>query len=319
VDDTHFLVSEVKRLALELGRSPTRAEFETAVAGAHSKLSALGGFTILLQRAGLDTYEERRSGKKRKIDNSIFMVKDIESFLGNYQPRPIIELPPIPTLASISDIHWPFSSQRVIDRFYEYVGDEKPDNVVINGDAWDMFSHSKYPRSHNVFTPREEERLSRQKNEDFWKEIRRRSPKSKKRQLMGNHDIRPLKRILEEYPSAEDWVKRELERLFTFEDVETTHDPREELFLREDTLVFHGYRSQLGQHRDYTLMNCVNGHTHVGGVVFRKIRGQVIWELNSGVAGDPESKGLSYTPQKITHWTPGFAVIDKLGPRFVSV
>jgi hypothetical protein len=45
----------------------------------------------------------------------------------------------------------------------------------------------------------------------------------------------------------------------------------------------------------------------------------VLFELNSGLAGDPEAKGLTYTPQKITVWTPGFGAINKYGPQFVSV
>ena len=95
-----------------------------------------------------------------------------------------------------------------------------------------------------------------------------------------------------------------------------TYRRTEELIIG-DIAVFHGYRSQLGAHRDYTLMNCINGHTHKGGAVFRQIRGSVIWELNSGLAGDPEAKGLTYRPQKITDWTPGFGEVDKKGPRFI--
>ncbi len=133
---------------------------------------------------------------------------------------------------------------------------------------------------------------------------------------MGNHDVRPLKRIMEAYPEAEDWVTEMMKKAFSFDGVETVMDQRQE-FKIGNILIFHGYRSKLGEHRDYTHSNTINGHTHRGGVVFRNIGGQCLWELNSGLAGDPESKGLSYTSQKITDWTPGFGAVDKLGPRFI--
>jgi predicted phosphodiesterase len=311
--DQHDLVSALKQLAAELGRTPTRKEAESGIRGGQRSIERLfGTYAPLVQAAGLDPVQP----KAKKIDNTIFN-RDIEKHLAEYTPPEYAPRGPYPTLAVISDIHWPFQCQRVIDAFLSYVEEYTPEWVVINGDAWDMFSHSKYPRSHNIFTPRDEERMARERNEAFWREVQRRSPESKCVQMMGNHDIRPLKRILEEYPAAEDWVQRELERLFSYEGVKTIHDPREELFLADDIVLFHGYRSKLGDHRDYTLLSCINGHTHVGGVVWRKIRNGVLFELNSGVAGDPASKGLAYTPQKITHWTPGFGAMDRFGPRFV--
>jgi hypothetical protein len=182
-----------------------------------------------------------------------------------------------------------------------------------------MYSHAKFPRSHNQFTPRDEEQLSRKMNEDFWQDVKRASPRSKCIQMLGNHDARPLKRVLEVYPEAEDWIKERLQKMFTFDGVHTVFNPREEYYLNSNTILFHGYRSKLGEHRDFTLMNCINGHTHNPGVVFKKIRGASLWELNTGFAGDPQAKGLTYTPQKITQWTQGFGVINKYGPQFIQV
>lgn len=313
--DKHDLVVAVKSMAVELGKTPTRREFEATVKGAAYQLGKqfAGSYSMLVQAAGLDP---NKSEKPRRIDNSIF-ERDIESHLAEYKPAEYAPRGEYPTLAVISDIHWPFACQRVIDAFLAYVEKHKPEWVVINGDAWDMYAHSKYPRSLNVFTPREEERLSREANEKFWARVQELSPESKCVQMMGNHDLRPMKKVLESYPEAEDWVRERLAKMFTFEGVKTILDGTEELYLAEDIILFHGYRGKLGDHRDYTLMSCINGHTHVGGVVWKQIRGAVIFEMNSGVAGDPMSKGLSYRPQKITHWTPGFGVMDSYGPRFI--
>ena len=317
--ESHDLVAALKDVAIQMGKTPTRAEFISRVRGADYRMRALfGNYTALVQAAGLQAYRERggvRHRDEQKIDNRIF-ERDLAKHLEQYAPRSAPELKPYPSIAVISDIHWPFASERVITKFLEYVRIHKPEHVIINGDAWDLYSHSKYPRSHNIFTPREEQKLAREANEKFWKDVKAVHPEAKCVQMLGNHDIRPLKRVMESYPEAEDWIAEKLRELFSFEGVTTIHDPREELVLG-DVLVFHGYRSQLGAHRDYTLYSCVNGHTHRGGVVFRKIRGAVLFEGNSGVAGDPESKGLSYTPQKIQDWTPGVLAIDAWGPRFI--
>ncbi len=314
--DQHSLLCALKELALSLGRTPTRRELEGLSGGKYALEKYFGTFAALLQAAGMETLAERR-----KITNKIF-ERPIEKHLADYSPIVRIKagegLTPWPKISIVSDIHWPFASQKVIDRFYNRVEQVQPAYVILNGDAWDMYSHSKFARSHNQFTPREEHQLARSQNETFWIEIKKRAPQSVLVQMLGNHDIRPLKRVLEDYPEAEDWIVESLNRAFTFDGVKTFFDHREE-FLIGDIAVFHGYRTGLGAHRDYTLMNCINGHTHLGGASYRQIQGRVLWELNSGFAGDPEAKGLTYTPQKMTKWTPGFGEVDEWGPRFIPV
>lgn len=308
------LVRLVQDLAIEKGRTPTRDEFTqtTGISRHHINLH-FGSWVTLVQAAGLD-----QNNHNKRIDSSIFNV-DLEKHLENYKPREKVDYGPYPTMAIISDIHWPFENKKVIDAFLKYVEENKPEWVIINGDGWDMYSHSKFPRSHNVFTPKEEQRLAREKNENFWQLVKKKSPKSKCVQMLGNHDIRPMRRVLEAYPEAEDWVAEKMKKLFSFKGVKTFFDYREELYIREDIAVFHGYKTKLGDHRDYTLCSTFNGHTHHGGTVFKNLRSQVIFECNSGFAGDPESKGLSYTSQKTTTQTPGFAACDKWGPRFIPL
>lgn len=317
-DVIHELVGALKDLAVQLGRTPTKSEFCSAVVGADYRLKRLGGFTVLLKAAGLDTYEDRRSKGKVRISGKVF-ERDIETHLENYEPRERKTKHEWPKIAVISDIHWPFHSQKVIDAFIAHVKKYQPEFVIINGDAWDQYSHSKYPRSHMVFNAKEEQQLSRKANEQFWKDVQAAAPKAKCYQLLGNHDVRPLRRVLESYPEAEHWIEKMMQELFTFDGVTTIHDSRQELMLPGDIAVHHGYRSKLGEARDFSRYNSIVGHTHVGGSVFRQIRGEVLWELNSGVAGDPESKGLTYTPQRITNWTPGFGWVDQHGPRFIPV
>lgn len=310
----HELLAHLKNLAIDLGKTPSRDEFIKQLPGSkHGILEHFGSYATLVQAAGLDPV------RGKKITNEIFN-RNLDHHLEEYKPKLFsINTEPWPDVASISDMHMPFLHKPVEDRFIEYVGDIKPKFVVLNGDAWDMYSHAKFPRSHNVFTPREEEAKARAMNEAFWKRVQVASPKSECIQMLGNHDIRPMKRVLEVYPEAEDWIKERMIKLFTFEGVKTILDPREEVFLSKNVIIFHGYRTKLGDHRDYTLYNTINGHSHVGGVVFRQIRGQTLWELNSGFSGDPYAKGLTYTAQKISNWTWGFGIVNKYGPQFVAL
>lgn len=312
----HELISAVKNLAIELGRTPTFREFEARTVGGKYRVQThFGNFTLLLQAAGLDTYGERRSEKKLKISDSIF-ERDVDRHLEEYVPRPAPDKKPWPKIAILGDIHEPFGHDGVKSEFKLFCEREQPDYIVQVGDAVDFYSHSKFPRSHNVFTPKDEESSARRRLEELWSELGKAAPKAKKVMLLGNHAIRPIKRILEAVPSLEHWAEKYLADYLSFPGVETVLDPREEYKIADISFV-HGWTGGVGKHRDYLMTNVVLGHLHVGSVSFRNIGGRTLFELNAGLAGDPESKGLSYTPTKTVQWTLGYAAIDALGPRFI--
>lgn len=314
--DEHDLVKLVKDLAIELGREPTRAEFTTRVAGADYALNKMGGFGVLLQAAGLKSYSQRRAGTK--ITSAVFerpIVKHLEEY-----ERP--SLPPSKPgvwrkTLFIGDVHAPFANLQCLQAIYEFAAKHQPEVIVQVGDLYDMYSHAKFPRSHNIFTPRDEQKAARAQAETMWSELKKAAPKADCFQLYGNHDVRVLKRVLESYPSAEDWVAQMLKEAMSFPGVTTLDDARSELMLEGNVMVHHGYLSQLGRHRDYALHNVVVGHSHTGGIVFKQIRDQILWELNCGYVGDQNAKGLTYTAQRTVPWTNGWGWLDEYGPRFI--
>lgn len=311
----HDLVKALKDLTAELGRTPTRAEFEAKCRGTRYALTKMfGTYTALKKAAGLD---DSFTNKERRIDNSVF-ERSLESHFEGYTPAPLVRRT-WPSIATLSDTHFPFSNATVIDRFIEYVGDAKPEWLVLAGDIWDFLSHSKFARSHNIFSPREEREMCIKMNTELWAKLKAASPKSKCFQLVGNHEARPLKRVLEEYPAAEDWVQEMMKRDLTFQGVTTILDPREFLPIADDIIVMHGFKTQAGSHRDMSLQNVISGHSHRGSVTYRRLMDKTIWELNCGFAGDPAGKGLTYTASKIPEWTPGFGVVNAFGPQFVSL
>lgn len=306
------MVVAVKQLADELGQTPTLSQFKKHVRSGQWSIenSSFRTYSALIESAGLVP------ARVQRITNKIF-EKDINSHLDSYSPGEAPErTEPWPKIAILGDMHEPFASDRIKADFVSFCGTFQPDYIVQVGDCMDMYSHSRFPKSHNVFTPQDEETRARKNLEEFWSILNKTAPQAKKVQLLGNHDVRPIKGVLTHMPSMEHWAQKYLKDLLTFDNVETVMDPRQEYFI-SDIAFLHGHLGKLGDHRDYMLMNAVRGHDHTGGVVFRKIHNKTLWELDAGFAGDIQSKGFTYTSQKMTKNTEGFAAIDSYGPRFI--
>lgn len=303
------LVNKLRDLAIELGRTPYWNEI-IKITSTNQIYKHFGSLPIFIQAAGLEP-----APRGKKLNNEIFKI-DIVEHLDSQEDKTIKKRKAYPRIACLGDLHEPFSHANLKQDFKLYVEKFKPEYIIQLGDAMDQYSWAKFPRSHNIFTPKQEEDLARKNLVEFWSEMRKAAPKAKLIQLIGNHDARVLKRTLEVMPAMEHWIEKYFHDLYTFDDVKTVIDPREE-FIIEDIAFHHGYRSKLGDHRDYIHMNFVGGHTHRGGVVYKNIKNNILWELNAGLAGDPTSKGLSYTNQRMNDWTIGFASIDEYGPRFI--
>lgn len=305
------IIQDIRRVASDLGHTPSRREYVQ-----HSKIGwafdrTFGSWTVALAAAGLD---------QPKFDKKTIFVKNIETHLDEYNAKPksprIILPDGFMDIVIVGDTHFPFVDVNALTSLYSFIDETKPKRCVQIGDLYDMFSHSKFPRSHNLFTPDQEMQLGREGAQKMWSTIQKLSPGIECYQLLGNHDVRPLKRVTESFPSLENFVVEAVARLMTFDGVHTIHDYREELLL--DGICFiHGYQSKLGAHRDFNLCNVACGHSHKGGVVYRPHKDQTFWELNAGYLGDPHAKALSYTPQRTTGWTHGFGYIDRNGPRFI--
>jgi hypothetical protein len=306
------LIAEVRRIASELGHTPNRDEFRQ-----HSKLgekayrAEFGGYTPLVMAAGLKTYADKKDTDAAFVADLTKIEFDsaIKRPVGGTSGRKILAL---------GDLHFPFANLGALSAVLQFA-ECNPDitDIVQVGDLFDMYSWAKFPRSHLVIRPDEEITLGRRMAEDFWKKLQNILPRAKCWQLLGNHDIRPLKKVAELAPEAEVFI--ELRKWFEFPGVSTIHDPR--AWLEIDGVSFtHGHYLRLGQHAQRYQRNVVCGHTHKGGVFFyQTVKGQILWELNCGYLGDERAKPLSYSPVKQHDWTLGLGVIDQYGPRFISL
>jgi predicted phosphodiesterase len=314
MDKKHEIIQAIRAFAIELGRAPKRDEF-TAVEYTKTEIEKeFGTFTQLLQAAGL--HEKGRP--KVKIDHKILFYEDVSEQVEKHEPDEIKPFKFKGKILVIGDTHFPFHHKKGMERLYEFAEKYQPDYIIQIGDLLDLYGQSKFPRSQNFYSPEEEEREGVKQASLMWKTLKEKCPKSQCFQLLGNHDVRPVKRVLENAPTLEHVVKAHYKNIMQFEGVTTIDDYRQELII-EDIVFHHGYRSKLGAHRDYTLTNFVCGHSHKGGVVFRRIRGETIWELNAGFLADASSKVLAYSSQKIHDQTLGWGWIDEWGPRFIHL
>lgn len=217
------------------------------------------------------------------------------------------------------DLHFPFHHKAALAVALYYCRRWQPEVIVQVGDLRDWYSASRFTRKVNLFTPKEEDQQATYLSDLFWESLGRWCPNAEKYQLLGNHCVRPIKRIGEVAPEfEEDFIPLVHDR-YSFDGVKTIYDPREELDLYGVRFI-HGYKSGLGEHAAFNRMPVVCGHTHRGGVMPINLHDEVIWELNVGYLADASHPALSYTMQKrATNWTLGFGTIDSDGPRFHSL
>lgn len=314
MDMRHEITVDLKRVTQELGYVPTRDDYLK-----HGRFKrphidkTFGTYTIALTAAGLKVSKKERNRKLKEL-----FLKDIEQEIPKHKSKPILtNRGNFKDIVVIGDTHFPFVCEETLTFIYDFIDAVKPKRCVQIGDLYDLYSHGRFPRSHNVYMPNQEIELAQKQAAEMWLTIQKLSPGIECYQLRGNHDIRPLRKIQEHYPEGEIFFS--IDKWFEFDGVKDVGCFRKELIL-DDIVFHHGYSSRLGAHKEHNLMNTVVGHSHKGGVVYRSLsQGRVLWELNAGYCGDPESKALSYTPQKIVKWTKGFGYVDCYGPRFIPI
>jgi len=318
MDDLNEVVQKIKALANELGRAPMRMEIMSAGIITQYKISR-HGFPELLAMAGISPLSKVDSmtvGKREKITNEIFH-RDIDRHIEEYEPRVPNKQNKFSKILCWPDSHYPFVNKEAEAKMIEFAIKHQPDYIIQVGDLLDCYAASKFPRSQNIFTPKEEERLGIEMATNAWKQLRDGCPEAKCYQLMGNHDVRILKRTLESLPIAEHWIEAYFKQLFSFEGVETIFDTRQELDI-DGILFTHGFLGS-GSHKDYYLKNVIHGHDHKLYVMHRRIHGQSIFEMSCGFIGDVESKPLSYTSSKLANFQLGFGWVDEWGARTIHL
>ena len=218
---------------------------------------------------------------------------------------------------AVPDLHLPFHSAESLTAIYALTEALRPTVVVQLGDLYDAYAFSKYPRSHDIMTPKEEIAEARQGGEAFWKNMRKVAGKRTRLvQLMGNHDARPRARIQEKYPEIASLV--DIDHLWRFNDVETILDDRCR-FEIDGVVYTHGFRSKLGDHMKYLGKSVVRGHSHRAGVVYLKHWARLLFEMECGYVADDDAEPLKYTHTQQMQWIHAVGWVDEFGPRIIPL
>jgi len=322
----HELIADLKRIALKLGKTPSRDEYVfNTLLGSRRKIDRVfGSYTLFLQASGLGTLDTPKSNTR---ENEI-----VKQRIARFYERSVdVDIPSKPFVdigaeldtheqtLCIPDLHcpwWDFDGvNRVLGliKYFYKLGELK--NIVMLGDMYDFYAASKFPRSQILMNPSEEVEKARLQLEWLWSEIHRIAPRTTKHALLGNHDLRPHKRLLESNSVLEAFY--DFKPLFRFDSVHTHMDPRKPLVIGDVSFI-HGFAQQF-RHRAKLQTHVVHGHTHKGGLVHSKNpqSQRWLWELDCGYLGDPSSKPLTYTPVKELSWTKGCGYIGKFSPCFI--
>lgn len=310
----HDILSEIKRIADSLGRKPTRDEFKKLGSiSVRQVMNEFGSFTSAIVAAGFSLPGLEESAKERLI-SSVY----------TRHPRELIKAPSethkalgfgdyTPTLCA-GDIHFPWASQDALSMFYCLVEQLSPKRIIQMGDLFDMFSFASFSKSRLITRADQEILEGRKMAESFWSTIRKLAPNAELVQILGNHDIRPYKRLIEsDFPELECFF--DYRKLFQFDGVQTILDTRE-LFEREKVNYTHGHLPS-GKHCAYFGTNVVHGHTHRGGLLDRKVNGVWMWELDVGYLGDPQAPCFTYTPKAVNNSAHGAGFISPFGPHWI--
>lgn len=216
-------------------------------------------------------------------------------------------------IIAIGDTHFPWVNRDNIRHILSDIKSDPPKAVVQLGDLYDMFAFSKFPRTLNELTPKQEWTRARGMAEHMWSEIKHAAPKASLYQLMGNHDSRPLKRILEQFPEIQ--ALDPLKDLWRFPGVNTQSSERDELIL-DNIMFMHGWSTRPGVHVQHNGMNTVWAHIHRLHIASYRLGDNTLWEANAGWVGKEDTIATGYTRQKkIKSWQQGYLRIDSLGPR----
>jgi hypothetical protein len=316
LDPKHELISEIKRIAVELKRRPTQREFNLYKQTKYSFEGHFGNYSVFLIAAGMQDDGKREPKSKIKYD-------DIFEVHGEYlEKKSKIEIafPKIRLLESDflgiveGDSHDPWYSVEVRSVLYHLVEKYKPTWVAQAGDCMDMYSQSKFSRSLFTFNPKEEFELAKQSLAEKWATIQKLSPNTKCVQILGNHDMRPYKRMLEKNPESEIFFMDGFRKAFEFPGVTTYMDPRELVEISPGVWITHGHLKH-GEHCKKYRRTIIHGHDHKA----NETHYPEFYEASAGFAGDWRAKCFEYTPARFKDSITGLRLVDAAGTRFLRI
>lgn len=227
----------------------------------------------------------------------------------------------------IPDIHSPFFNRKWMIWVVKTIRQAQNDpsigtiHVVQLGDALDLYSFGRFDRTQAV-SPKTEVQVGIKPVEQMWAAIG--TNKTKRYQLIGNHDARSEKFCLKNAEQLRGFIPT-AKSLLTFPDVFTVNNESDGILFTvngdsDRLLAIHGYLSDSLAHVRKHGVSVVHAHTHRGGDTI--FTGKFC--LDCGFGGDPKAFAFAYTMSAMKKdWNCGMGRVDVLKvsgryqPRFL--
>jgi hypothetical protein len=146
LDRKHEVLADLKRIASELGKAPTRDEFRSHTKTGEEYRREFGGYIQFLHAAGFKGKELAKEHKSKKFK---FAKSQIESFkIHDLDLDEIFERfgnPEVIRMTAQPDTHMKNRDQAAVDAYLEFVEYYKPHIALIGGDLMDAEGVSHWP------------------------------------------------------------------------------------------------------------------------------------------------------------------------------
>ena len=224
---------------------------------------------------------------------------------------------------SIGDLHFPFENKKLIKEIIKQIRIEKPNVIIQLGDLFDQYMYGRYDKNLSVIQPDSELEKAKAKAIKFWNDVKKASPRSKKIQLLGNHDVRMLVQTLKKFPEVYHVMQEAHENLYDFKGVEVKKSDKD--FVKYfDTVYCHGWAAT---HMAHFRSNVIRAHDHKawmkvvpasnkiegGGLKFLESYKLVkndnfSFEISAGMFGDESQLPFGYVNSRRTNWRPAIVI-----------
>lgn len=209
---------------------------------------------------------------------------------------------------TFTDCHFPFQNKEVMKNIYKAIKAEKPDVIVNTGDLYDQYMFSKYSKDLDLISPEVEIKLARKEALKMWAKIKKLCPRAKCYQMLGNHDIRMIKKIKANLPEALSILIEFYKDLYEFPGV-TSSDSDRDYLVFDDVVYCHGW---MGSHTAHFCKSVVRGHSHKAEITYKmgvKTGYKPIFEVQAGCCADETAIPMDYPASKKTGWKAGYVMV----------
>jgi len=209
----------------------------------------------------------------------------------------------------LSDIHIPFQDDETLRNVFDCLVDNQPKYLVFLGDVLDCYSISRFAKR-----PDRVRNLQYEINVFYkmMRELKKHLPSTEFHYLLGNHEIR-LEKLILENPGLFGLRALEFPKLFRLDELGIYYHKTKVVI--DDMIYYHGDvvrkaagNSAKAEYEDHRMKSGVSGHTHRLSSYFSSYEKEAGQWFENGCLCELEPDYLA-DPDK-ANWQQGFTVID---------